>query len=142
MTREEFAVVMALLASATGKAIDDKQAEVYFELLGDLPAEALRFAAKRALLESAYPVLPPVGVLRKLAVEATNGCDREPTPDEAWNIVRRAIRDFGYRHQEEGIESLPAGPIRRAVQCLGWQSLCDSTEPEICRAQFRKAFEA
>jgi hypothetical protein len=142
VTRKEFGCIIAYLAAASGKSPTQEQAEVYFDLLGDLPAEALQFAAKRALLESCYPVLPPVGTLRKLAVDAMNGADREPTPDEAWELVRRAIGRFGYRREQAALDALPEGAVRRAAECLGWQSLCDSTEPEICRAQYRKAYES
>jgi hypothetical protein len=141
MSRDEFTRVMAFLSATTGKQVPEDMAEGYFALLGDLPLEALQVAAQRALLESSYPVLPPVGVLRKLAVEAMNASDREPTADEAWGTVLRAISRFGLMREPEALESLPDGPVRRAAECLGWRSLCDSTEPEISRAQYRKAFE-
>jgi hypothetical protein len=133
---------MAYLAAASGKSPSEEQTAVYFDLLGDLPLEALQLAAQRALLESSYPTLPPVGVLRKLAVEAMAGSDRQPTADEAWGEVCRLIRDYGLMQGFEVVDEMPDGPLRRTIKALGWASLCDSTEPEIARAQFRKAYEA
>jgi len=141
MNRADFAKVMAYIVAATGKAIATETAEVYFDLLGELPAEALQFAAMRALLEACYPVLPPAGVLRKLALDAMNGADREPTADEAWELVRRAINAFGYMREQQALAALPEGPVRRAAECLGWQSMCESTVEEVTRAQYRKAYE-
>jgi hypothetical protein len=141
MNRTEFAQIMVYLAAGTGKQVAAETVEVYYDLLCDLPSEALAFAVKRSLLESAYPVVPPVGTLRRLALDAMNAAHREPTADEAWELVRRALNRFGYMREEEGLAGLPAGPVRRAAECLGWRSLCDSTEPEISRAQYRKAFE-
>jgi hypothetical protein len=107
-----------------------------------LPQAALEVAVKRALLESQYPVIPPVGVLRKLATEALQGADRLPDPGEAWGIVSKAIRQYGYFRPEEGLASLPEF-LRRAVHSMGgWGALCNSTEPEIVRAQFRMAYES
>lgn len=140
MTYPEFATVIAYLAGAVGKPVARKQAEVYFDLLGDLPLPVFQFAAKRAIAESAYPVLPPIGVLRKLAVEAMDGNEGGATPAEAWELCRAAIVKFGYCREKAGLQSLPS-TVRRAAECLGWQDLCDSDKPEIVRAQFQKAYE-
>jgi hypothetical protein len=142
VTREEFGCVMAYVSAAVNKPVAENTARVYFDLLGDLPAPALEAAAKQALLESAYPTLPPVGTLRRLAVEALCAKDALPSPEEAWELTRRALVAYGYCREEQGLASLPDGPVRRAAECLGWQSLCESTEPEIVRAQYRKAYES
>lgn len=139
MLRSEFVPVMAFISAAVGKPVSEETVRVYFDLLGDLPLLALHLAAKRAVLESQYPTLPPVGTLRRLAVEAMQP-SRLP-PDEAWELTRKAILRFGYYREEAGLVSLP-DEVRRAAECLGWQSLCDSTQPEVCRAQFRKAYES
>jgi hypothetical protein len=141
MEKHEFVPLVAYLNEAAGKEMTETQVAIYWDLLGDLPAEVLLFAVKRAVLELTYPVLPPVGVLRRLALDALNGADREPTADEAWELVRRAINAFGYMREQEAIEALPAGPVRRAVECLGWQSLCGEGIEAVNRAQYRKAYE-
>ncbi len=138
MTRDECANVLAYLSAAVNKPVPREQAEVYFDLLADLPAAAVQAAARQALVESAYPTIPPVGTIRRLAVGACRG--RELTAYEAWGLVLEAIRRFGLDGKRRALESLP--PVAAAAaEALGWKSLCDATEVETARAQFRQAFE-
>jgi hypothetical protein len=141
VTYDEFSAVMAYLGEGTGKPLSVPGAEVYFDLLGDLPAAALQVAARRALLEGQFPVFPPPGVLRRLAVEALMAGRGDPPPEEAWDLVRQAISAFGYYRGEAAMGWLPP-LVWRAVKSLGWLAMCDSTEPEILRAQFRRAYES
>jgi hypothetical protein len=139
MTRQEFAAIVAYIAAGCGKTLTEAAMMVYYDLLGDLPAEVLQTAAKRALLQQEYHVFPQAGTLRKLALEIMQ-------PDrlsalEAWDLLRGAIRSFGYMRERQGLDSLPE-PVRQVAERFGWQTLCDSTEPEICRAQFTRAYEA
>jgi hypothetical protein len=138
MTRAEFAAVMAYLAAGTGKTISDEGMEVYFDLLGDLPLEILQLAAKRALLEGQYPVFPPAGTLRKLAVEVMRPV---MSSIEAWGLLLKAIRRFGYEKEHKALASLPE-PVAQVAERMGWQCLCDSDAPDVIRAQFCKAFDA
>lgn len=138
MERVEFAKIMVVLGAGVGKEPTSHQIEVYFDLLGDLPVDALRFAAKQALLESSYPVIPAVGILRRLAVESMT--PRALCPMEAWELVRTAIRHYGYMREREGLASLPP-TVAKAARAIGWQSICDSENPETVRAQFRQAYE-
>jgi hypothetical protein len=139
MNKPEFAAIVAFLEAGCGKKLDDPAFQVYFGLLSDLPLPALQAAAQRCLLENEYPVFPPVGKLRRLATESMTPA--RLLPAEAWELVRTAIRRFGYCKEREGLESL-SPEVRRAVECLGWQDLCDSTETEIVRAQFVKAYDS
>lgn len=138
MEKADFAAIVAYLEAAVQKPISPETARVYFDLLGDLPSDALRIAAKRALLESQYPTLPTPGRLRQLALEAL---DPSIPGIEAWRLVSRAVAAFGHARKREALESLPP-VVSRAAESFGWRSLCDSTEPEICRAQFLKAYES
>jgi hypothetical protein len=54
---------MLYLSAGVGKPMPEETARVYWDLLGKFPAEALRWAVKKALLENTYPVIPQVGVL-------------------------------------------------------------------------------
>jgi hypothetical protein len=138
MERVEFGAIIAYLEAAAGKPMAPETARVYFDLLGDLPADVLLVAAKRAILESPYPTIPPVGTLRRLALEVQRP-DRL-APMEAWSLCAKAIRRFGYCREAQGLASLPPD-VRQAAECLGWQSLCDSTEEGVVRGQFCKAYE-
>jgi len=124
---------MSLLAAGIGKAPTTEQVSVYFELLADLPLEALQFAAKRALLEHEFATIPPVGMLRRLAVEFQVGGSM--TSGRAWEICRAAVRKFGFYAEAEGLRSLP--PDAAAVmRQIGWQNFCDSENPDALRARF------
>ncbi len=140
MTSDEFTEIMAYLSRGVGKTFPADQAEVYYDLLHDLPADALRLAARRALLESQYPTIPPVGTLRKLATEALTASEGWPSPMEAWELVRHAISRYGYMREAQGLASLPR-LVRRATEALGWQDICNREGPGVIRAQFRGAYE-
>jgi hypothetical protein len=84
-TRQEFAAVMAYLGSAVGKEPTREQAEVYFDLLGDLPTDALQLAAKRAALEHKIATLPPAGLIREHAAALAAKLPRPVA--ESWQAV-------------------------------------------------------
>lgn len=137
MTRTEFASIMAYLAAGSGKALSREATEVYYDLLGDLPEQALQAAARRALLEGQYPTFPPAGTLRKLAVEAAE--PGLPPAAEAYRMVLGVLNaPAGLRPGL--VEALPVA-ARQAAEAMGWKSMGDSTEPEVCRAQFTRCYE-
>jgi hypothetical protein len=138
MTAEEFARVLCYLQCAVNKDVPRMQAEVYFDLLKDLPAEAVECAARQALLESDYPVLPPVGKLRRLALDALAGPEQMGAY-EAFALALQAVRRYGLDREREALASLPP-LVAKAVECIGWRSLCDATELDTLRAQFRDAY--
>jgi hypothetical protein len=130
---------MALLEDGCGKGVTKETAEVYFKVLGDLPAAAFHAAALQVLAESIYPTFPPIGLLRKTALELWS--DNVPLAIEAWRQVHMAIRRYGWNgwlRAKDDLHPLAAN----AAECIGWRSLCDSEEPEISRAQFVKAYES
>jgi hypothetical protein len=138
MTFEEWGPIMAYLGASCGKPMPDPQGEVYFDLLADLPAEAVRAAAKAAVAGSTYPVIPPVGVIRSHAVAAIHG--EADDWGEAWRQVLDAVRYHGLDRREKGLASLP-GPAARAADQIGWRSLCDAVELDTIRAQFRDVYQ-
>ena len=139
MTRPEFARVMAYLGAAVGKPVSAETAEVYFSLLGDLPAPALEAAAQLALLEHRFPTLPTVAQLRELATEALAG---EPLPDppEAVALVWKVLGGLSC-DREERKAALPAA-VRDAAAAFGWHRLANTTDPGTTGAQFREFYAA
>jgi len=139
VTREDFASVVAYLSAGTGKPMPREQAEVYYDLLSDLPVAAVRKAARDELAESCYPTLPAPGKLRQRAVEALHGA--LPAWGEGWAAVTRAVRLFGVSRARQALDSLP--PLaREAAESFGWQAICDAHNGEALRAQFRDVYEA
>lgn len=136
---DRFAEVMAYLGTGVGKAPTKDQIKVYYDLLNDLPLEALQFAARQAMAEQTYPVIPPVGVLRKLATEYKRGGEGM-TAGEAYELARRAIRRFGYYAQAEGLASLPPD-VAAVTRQIGWDIWCDNEDPTPLRARFIEFWE-
>jgi hypothetical protein len=141
VTRSEMGSVLAYLSASVGKPIAPETGEVYHDLLGDLPLPVLQAAARRAVLESSYPVLPPVGVLRRLAVEALEGSNALCDCQEAVCRVKAAVSRFGFNGAEKARPALPEH-VWRAVENFGWRRLCDSTDGAIVWAQFRDCYES
>ncbi len=140
MTKPEFAAVTAYLSAAVSKPMPVEQITIYYDLLADLPADAVMLAAKQALLKSAYPTIPPVGVLRELATAAL--APEQLAAYEAWDMVIQAIRRHGLDGERRALESLPPA-VARAASAIGWRSICDSNPADAgtIRAQFRQAYE-
>lgn len=153
MTRIEFAPIMAYLATACGASAPTReQAEVYFDLLGDLPAQLVQSAAKQVAMEHNYPNLPPVGLIRKAAIAL-----REPTTPgpKAWEMFCKAVSRYGSGRQrlwangrfheidneQLGLASLPPD-VARAARAFGWNTLCDTTREDmgIAQTQFLKVY--
>lgn len=137
MTRDEFAQVSAYLSAAVGKPMPADQLEVYYDLLRDLPLSAVGAAARQSLVESRYPAIPPVGTIRQLAVAALRG--PHLTWAEAFELAMRAVRRHGLDGERAGLASLPP-VVAHAARCIGWRSLCDATDLDTPRAQFRDAY--
>src|SRR5262245_2019943 len=92
MTREDFAITMAYLESGLNQPLPAKRAEVYWDLLKDLPVDALRLAAKRVLLEHKWATFPSVAELRQAASEVLLGQEAEMSPATAWELAWAAAR--------------------------------------------------
>jgi hypothetical protein len=139
MTRDEFVPVIAYLSAASNKPMPRAQAEVYFDLLGDLPATAVLAATKQAVLDG-DGWIPPVGKLRSAALALVR--PPELTWGEAWEQACAAARRFGWDRPSEGLDSLPPA-VARAAHCVGWRQLCDARvdDMDTLRAQFRDVFK-
>lgn len=136
----KFATLMVGMGAAVGKAAEPEQIEIYYRLLSDLEPDALEFACNQAVLQSQYPIIPPVGVIRALALEYRKG-GPSITAGEAYELARRAIRRFGYMQQIEGLQSLPED-VAAVVRQIGWDVWCDSDNPDAIRARFAQFWDA
>ncbi len=120
-TVEEFASVMKFMKSAVGmdpkKSVPHEQQAAYLELLGDLPAEVLLAAAKRAVLEHSFPTLPPVGMIRRHAT-ALNCRPELPLAD-----AFEAARKFAAAWYPWLCDGLPTDPKTRARFDVAWTAL-------------------
>lgn len=141
MTKREFLVCAAVLEAGVGKPFTPEQADVWFELFQDMPAEAFRDAVKRCLLESEYPGLPAVGKVRRYCTEAMVGIPE--TPEAVFERVRKAVSVFGYPDPLGAMNAL--GPaVWSVIQGIGgWERICDNPVDQRATlfAQFRDAWK-
>lgn len=154
MTIDELGPILGYVQAACGlrEKVTAEQTFVWFDLLRDLPAEVVRAAAKQVVLDHPYPNLPPVGAVRKAALELA-----QPTipAAKAWELFLAAVRKFGSGkrnlwaggqfherdNEQAGLDSLPP-QVRRAAQAFGWRTLCDTPPDELglAQEQFRKTY--
>jgi hypothetical protein len=145
MTLDDFADTIGYITLATGAPLSPEAQVVYFDLLGDLPAEALRLGARRVVLEHKYPTSPSVAELRAASVEADRGDISETAPSEAWEQAWRAIGRIDLDidgSKERGLAGLSSA-VLKTINALGLSSLIGGNDPvPVVRAQFIKAYEA
>jgi hypothetical protein len=143
MTRADWVLVAAYISAAVVKDFTEHQAEVYFDLLQDLPTAAVQIAAKQCLLESIYPTIPTVGAIRKAATAAATGSHRLPLAIEAWESAFWAVGRYGLSREREALATMPPA-VAKAVRAIGWRALCDTKLDDLdtLRAHFLKAYEA
>ena len=139
MTKVEIVKLMAW-AAANFPHLQEKDlrptAALWAKALEDVPYATAEAALLKVLSTSKF--FPTVADLRVAVVDITS--PRLPSAAEAWFEVTQAIGRYGYYRQEEALASL-SPPVARVVRMLGWRDICCSEEPEILRAQFRKAYE-
>ncbi len=138
MTKPEFSEVIAYLEAAVGKPIAPTPTEglhrmrVYFDLLGDLPLETLRIAAKRAALAHPWNTFPSVAELRQAASETLQGQVRAISPGEAWGQVCRAIKSIDPEHSGPWMARDRAGVMRHWSSRVEWAT--DGMPPLVFEA--------
>jgi Loader and inhibitor of phage G40P len=113
--------------------------ELYIRVLAPLPASLVKEVVM-ARMHTDAEFAPPVGVLFKAAAQLTLAASSRPTitAEEAWELVGLAIRERGYY---EGPGEL-AGSLaaRRAVDAIGWPTICTNENIEATRAHFMRLF--
>lgn len=117
------------------KNINQKTCEVWLRMLQDIPIDILLLALQKHIVKSKYP--PTIAELRD---EAISILDNSIDFDEAWEIVIKAIRAFGYMRKKDALANMPK-EVAEAVEAFGWQDLCMSENIAVDRGQFRKAYE-
>lgn len=107
--------------------------KVYVAMLKDIPLEVLTVAVQQCMAESEF--LPTVAKIREKALTLT--VPVAPEPLEAWGTVQKEIQRTGFYHSPMFSDSI----IAKAVDCIGWQTLCSSENAVADRAHFSKVYE-
>lgn len=118
MNKKEFATVASILRKAYGSdriMPDDGATDVWYGFLKDIDYPVMRAAVSQYIAANKFP--PAISELREVAVKIMV----EPALpwDEAWGLVLKSIRKFGYMREAEALESLPEVP-RRIVSRFGY----------------------
>lgn len=137
-TVELFTVIAALYPreQSFSKA-DSETVKVWQRMLSDIPANIAVGAVQSHAATSQWP--PSIAEIRQHAVNITSPI---MDADQAYTLVRIAMKKFGYYQSKDAMETLPED-VREAVRSFGgFVSMCMSEEPEIQRAQFMKLWDA
>jgi hypothetical protein len=145
MTKLDFLQIMGYLGAAIGRDLPEKSMDVYFDLLGDLPAEVMFTAARRVILEHKWTTFPRIAEIREAALQTLRGKVTEISPAEAWQLGWRAASRIDPEIDgslERACQSLPP-LVFEAMKAFGINALCYGKEPvSIVRGQFMKILEA
>jgi hypothetical protein len=139
MNRKE---IINLLGIATANFPNLQQKEMkptailWEKALSDIPYDVAEKALIKVLSTSKF--FPTIADIRESIADFTQ--PRTLDAMEAWGLIGEAIRKFGYYRQKEAMKFLP-DDVGEMVKQFTWWELCMSEEPDILRAQFRKAWE-
>lgn len=139
MTRDEALEILGLALAAyptQASRIGDKpiaaMRAMWPELLADLEFPHVK-AALLAHCRSAK-FLPSPAELRELVA---NGPSAGRSGIDAWGDVRKAISRYGVHRTPQFADPL----VKRAVDAVGWATICNSESEGVERAHFAKCYE-
>jgi len=136
MTPDELAPILALLAEACpGRPVTRATAEAYFALLRDLSAQDVHDAAVRHAATEKW--LPSPSDLRTLVVRARLGIG---SAEDVLAEILELIHVRGYNRPPSPADTSTVA--RAVVESMGWQTICDSDNPEALRAHVLRLAEA
>ena len=116
--------------------IDQDVIEHWEEMLSDIPDELILAAVKVVKLKSQFR--PKIAEIRQAALALLNP-ETEIDAGQAWGMVLKAIRRFGYSQESQAMAALPP-TVANAARRVGWMDLCNGEEMHS-RAHFLKMFE-
>lgn len=138
MNRQEFATLAAVMEEYYGKNQITKSMasmDLWYELIGDLSYDQCKNAVRQLMATNNF--FPSVAEIRKLCTQT--GDPEVLSIDDAWGMVLKAVRAYGYMQEAEALESLPE-PCRSVVKNIGWQNICRSENIMAERAFFRDSY--
>lgn len=143
MTRDETKIVINSIMVCYPKGlmpeISREMVDMWHTLLQDLDyREAVTAVAALISENPQYP--PTIGQIRgRLARAKLGGMSSE----EAFSLIRKAVRDYGSYREQEAIASLPA-ELQTVVKRHGFGYFCEMSRDNITTyaAQFRREWDA
>lgn len=127
-------LVGVMAAAYPNTQITDATVNVYVRMLKDIPLEVLTPAIQQVMAESEF--LPTIARIREKAIQLTR--PERLSAFEAWGVVKQAIERVGFYRYPKFEDPL----IARAVECIGWQTICSSENEPADRAHFAKVYDS
>ena len=130
-------IVGPFLAAWPRPTVSPETITIYVRALQDLDADVLRTATVRCSQTRKF--LPTIAEVREECARLQSG--GMLNPEEAWALVMQAFRKVG------GYRPFPANTVggellKRAVDMIGWEEMCRSTNVEATRAHFFRIYAA
>jgi hypothetical protein len=143
VTPSESARIVAMLANAPDSrgsaAWTIETQEVFARLIEDLDYEPTMAAAMTWLkTQSTRPAIADLRAAVRAQLEAAGTIPADPDPDQAWGLVVRAFSEVGRYREFPASDPL----VKRVVDRMGWETLCNSDNPEADRAHFLRLYQA
>lgn len=110
--------------------------ELWFEQLKDLDGKVVNAVLRKWVATNKWS--PTIADIREQAVGLTVGAPKDW--GEAWESARYAVRRWGRNREQEALDSLD-DLTRQVVNRIGFQTLCNSEEIGVERANFRMMYE-
>lgn len=133
-SKAEIAKLVGTMATAyPNTQVSDATIEVYVSMLSDVPLDLLSASVQQCMAESDF--LPSVAKIREKAIHLSTPI--APEPLEAWGVVLKEITHAGFYRSPHFDDPI----IAKAVECIGWQTLCSSENQSADRAHFSKVYE-
>ena len=132
---EETVLILSLLgASYPNFELKEPTINAYVCLLEDLPAKTLERAALEHIGRSKF--FPTIAELRQAAFDLLEAGSPLPEGHEAWQTVLSEVERVGHAGKPEFDSPL----IAKAVETLGWRTICLSDNVSIERAHFMQVY--
>lgn len=136
-TKAEVAKLMGLMASAWPRyELQAPTVELYARLMADIDPATLEKAAIDLISKNTF--FPSVSEWRKAAIDLEIDAMHIPSAFEAWEDAMREVQTKGSYKTPEFSHPL----IQRAVDIIGYKTLCWSEQIEYERAHFFKIYES
>lgn len=139
-TQNKRTQILATLFAAYDKANNEKQLAAYSMALKDFPEELLMRACHKLMLENKFlPAIAEIVQACRSLIGELNDSQRERTWAEAWEEIRRQVRECG--RWEKPTWSTPE--IAATVKSYGYGDLCELRQDELqtASAQCRRYYE-
>ena len=115
----------------------DHARQLWFERLADLDYKATQAAVNKWAETNRWP--PTIADIRESVTDVAGS--RLPDWGSEWEKAHKLAGNLGFYRKEEALAQLnEAG--RRAVNCIGWESMCHDEDQTANRANFRMIYEA